>query len=210
MKLVKNKKSGFTLLELLVVIAIIGILSAIVIANIGDSRAKARDAKRMSDLHTLQIALESYYLKYGTYKVCDHTKPYVHASYACDTAYKGAGAWGQGEGWLAFEGYLPGVGWGPYTPAYTTAITKALYNEKFLSVQFLDDPSVKSPPSSNPQNKGYLLYLCPTGGPYTGYVLMATKENPVPAELAKAQNSCGNGPLGVSNYGKNYSVSNLK
>ncbi|MBU6321765.1 MAG: type II secretion system protein [Patescibacteria group bacterium] len=51
---------GFTLIELLVVIAIIGLLSSIVLASLNTARAKARDAKRMSDLHQLQTALELY------------------------------------------------------------------------------------------------------------------------------------------------------
>jgi len=64
-----NKNSGFTLLELLVVIAIIGILASIVIASLSDSRAKARDARRKADAHTIQTALELYYAKCGTYTI---------------------------------------------------------------------------------------------------------------------------------------------
>lgn len=52
---------AFTLIELLVVIAIIGILTAIVITNLATSRAKARDAKRVSDLGQIQLALELYF-----------------------------------------------------------------------------------------------------------------------------------------------------
>lgn len=56
-----NKKRGFTLIELLVVIAIIGILSAVVLASLNSARQKSRDAKRISDLKQLQLALELYY-----------------------------------------------------------------------------------------------------------------------------------------------------
>lgn len=55
-----KKNRGFTLAELLVVIAIIGILSAMIVANVSDSRKKARDAKRKADLKSIQTALELY------------------------------------------------------------------------------------------------------------------------------------------------------
>ncbi len=56
-----SKKGGFTLIELLIVIAIIGLLTGIVVANLTQSRAKARDAKRISDMGQIQLALELYF-----------------------------------------------------------------------------------------------------------------------------------------------------
>jgi prepilin-type N-terminal cleavage/methylation domain-containing protein len=53
-----KKNRGFTLIELLVVIAIIGILSSVVLASLNSARQKSRDAKRISDIKQLQLALE--------------------------------------------------------------------------------------------------------------------------------------------------------
>ena len=62
-----KKKQGFTLIELLVVIAIIGILSSVVLASLNSARTKARDAKRVSDVKQIQLALEMYYDDHTNY-----------------------------------------------------------------------------------------------------------------------------------------------
>ncbi len=64
-----KKHRGFTIIELLVVVAIIGILSSIVMVSLSSSKQKSRDAKRVSDIKTLQLALATYYsdnLQYPT------------------------------------------------------------------------------------------------------------------------------------------------
>lgn len=58
---------GFTLIELLVVISIIGLLSTIVLTSLNSARAKTRDAKRLSDMEQIQLALELYYADHGRY-----------------------------------------------------------------------------------------------------------------------------------------------
>jgi prepilin-type N-terminal cleavage/methylation domain-containing protein len=52
---------GFTLIELLVVIAIIGLLASIVLASLSTARIKGQDAARISDVKSLEAALELYY-----------------------------------------------------------------------------------------------------------------------------------------------------
>ena len=61
-----NKK-GFTLIELLVVIAIIGLLSTLSVVALNGARARARDAKRISDIKQIQTALEMYYNENNAY-----------------------------------------------------------------------------------------------------------------------------------------------
>lgn len=63
----RNTKKGFTLIELLVVIAIIGILSSVVLASLNSAREKSRDAKRVSDVKQIQLALELYFDAKGEY-----------------------------------------------------------------------------------------------------------------------------------------------
>lgn len=57
----KKLKKGFTFIELMTVIAIIGILTAIVLPNLNNARIKGRDAKRISDIKSIQLALAIYY-----------------------------------------------------------------------------------------------------------------------------------------------------
>lgn len=63
----KSARAGFTLIELLVVIAIIGILSSVVLASLNSARQKGRDARRVSDVKQIQLALELYYDAHSSY-----------------------------------------------------------------------------------------------------------------------------------------------
>ena len=60
-------KKGFTLIELLVVVAIMGLLAALAVVALNNARARARDARRVSDVKQLQTALELYYLDQNEY-----------------------------------------------------------------------------------------------------------------------------------------------
>lgn len=70
--IVPNTKRGFTLIELLVVISIIGLLSSIVLTSVNSARAKARDARRLTDMRTMQTALEFYYNQNNQYPGSDN------------------------------------------------------------------------------------------------------------------------------------------
>jgi prepilin-type N-terminal cleavage/methylation domain-containing protein len=63
-----NKKlKGFTLIEMLIVITIIALLASLILVGMGGARAKARDARRIADLRSVQNALELYYANNSAY-----------------------------------------------------------------------------------------------------------------------------------------------
>lgn len=64
-----SNKKGFTLIEILIVVAIIGILASVVVVGLGPAQKKGRDSRRVSDLRSVQNALELYYGKNGNYPV---------------------------------------------------------------------------------------------------------------------------------------------
>ncbi len=62
-----KKNKGFTLIELLVVIAILGLLATIVAVSLTSARARARDARRVSDIRQIELAMELYYAAFQQY-----------------------------------------------------------------------------------------------------------------------------------------------
>lgn len=90
----KASRRGFTLIEMLIVIAIIGILSSIVLVGLGPVQRRGRDARRQSDLHGAQTALELYYNKCGHYPGGSN----------CEAA--------SGEDWAAMTTAVTGAGLG--------------------------------------------------------------------------------------------------
>lgn len=74
-----NKKKGFTLIELLIVIVLIGTLALIGGSSYVTSQRRGRDARRVSDLKSIQYAMESYYALNGSYP--DSTCTTVGTSY---------------------------------------------------------------------------------------------------------------------------------
>lgn len=62
-----KKSVGFTLVELLVVISIISLLSSVVFTTVNGARAKAREARRKTDINQLLLAIQLYLDNTGSY-----------------------------------------------------------------------------------------------------------------------------------------------
>jgi prepilin-type N-terminal cleavage/methylation domain-containing protein len=90
-------KKGFTLIELLVVISIIGILSAVILAALSNTRAKANDSQVKEDLISLRNAAEIYYANNASsYGSATTTCPYssVGTNFLATSSSSGGNGWG--------------------------------------------------------------------------------------------------------------------
>ena len=72
-------KKGFTLIELLIVVAIIAILAAIAVPNFLEAQVRSKVARVQTDMRSVAIALESYFVDNNDY-------PAWAATNALDTA----------------------------------------------------------------------------------------------------------------------------
>jgi len=62
-----KKNYGFTLVEMLMVVFVIAILAGMILPRLSQAPIRARDARRISDLHNLQTMLELYFSIYAKY-----------------------------------------------------------------------------------------------------------------------------------------------
>ncbi len=62
----KKNDEGFTLVELLIVIVILGILATVVVFSVQGITDQGKDNACDTDVRTMEVALESYFAKYGS------------------------------------------------------------------------------------------------------------------------------------------------
>lgn len=172
-----NNKRGFTIIELIVVIAIIAVLSSIVMVGVNNFRAKARDARRVSDLRNIRKALEMYFVDNGFY-------PPSGCGYDCNGYFVSYDP----SSWQTLENYLkPYISslpkdpvnsacapWGDDCYSYTYGnVGRYIYaNQYDLTGQF----EIKNNPLAC-QFKGYKFYFdnyygwcAQSGGGYSNYL----------------------------------------
>jgi prepilin-type N-terminal cleavage/methylation domain-containing protein len=92
-----KSKRGFTLIELLVTISIIGTLVGLIVNNLADARARARDTKKKQNLQALKTALRLYYNDYQTYPLTGNGSNFV----ACGPDGDEPCPYGCGADWTA-------------------------------------------------------------------------------------------------------------
>lgn len=73
----RNSSKGFTLIEILITIAIISIVFGVVVTSAIQLQKSGRDAKRKSDLRTIQSALQQYYTDNFNYPMSNGASPLV-------------------------------------------------------------------------------------------------------------------------------------
>jgi len=181
----KIKGSGFTLVEALVVIAIIGILASLIIVTFNSAKARARDARRKSDLTGLSQGFEARRLN----KVCNNTSEVG--------LYPGLGfANGSDKGWQNVQLLSSkSDSCGPYSTYFTTIPTDPLALKSTLiksaKAQF-DPPSPQ--PGDEDQNtcssnedgsvsgRGYLFNLSLDAQHYRLGALLETGQDSTKAD----------------------------
>ncbi len=74
-----DPRFGFTLIEILMVVVIIGVLAAFAIPKFGRSRSMTYSAAIRSDLRTLSVAQEDYFLERNVYASDPALLNYLHS-----------------------------------------------------------------------------------------------------------------------------------
>lgn len=144
-----NKSKGFTLIELMVVIAIISLLSSIVLAYIKTSREKAMIQKTVSEMKSLQTALELYRNQFGVYPILSSYPYFVDD--APQLAYGGLDDFVQNS--LIANKFLTKI---PHSPLYPNNCGEYDCQNSGYFLGY----STYNYSFSEQQNLGYFYFLC--------------------------------------------------
>jgi prepilin-type N-terminal cleavage/methylation domain-containing protein len=83
----ENKQDkGFTLVELLIVIVILGILATVTVFAVRGITDKGKTSACSADKKTLEVAVETYYAKFGSAAGAPSTSDLVTAGFLVDNA----------------------------------------------------------------------------------------------------------------------------
>lgn len=149
---------GFTLIELLVVIAIIGVLASIVLASLNSARRKSRDARRITDLKQIQLALELYF---------DAQSPPQYPA-ATDPASTCTATLANGLEVLATGGYIPQIPRDPQGGCYRYASNSATPRTTYHLGATLEESTNPALSSDKDCDSTDNIPVCATGVTYGG------------------------------------------
>lgn len=65
--ILRNNKTGFTIVELLIVVLVIAVLATLVVTTFNGVQQRSRNQDRERDLEILKSQLESYHIQHGYY-----------------------------------------------------------------------------------------------------------------------------------------------
>lgn len=122
-----NLNKGFTLIELLVVISIVGLLSSILLAGLNGARSKARDARRLSDMRQVQLALELYRDANGFYPAASINNPRENSCGSGNDTNTQMGKWDSALSALVTQKFLPNLPIDPVGSVYNSASPQFCY-----------------------------------------------------------------------------------
>ena len=113
-----QKEKGFTLIELLIVVAIISLLSSFIFVSLRNAAMQAREITRISDLRSIKMALEAYFIE----------------NYFYPNSLGGAGVWdGLYSCWGdSFADWMPGL-----VPEYMGLLPRDPRNHDVCSEQYI-------------------------------------------------------------------------
>lgn len=100
-----KRQAGFTIIEMLIVVTILAMLAGILIPVLGDAAKSSRDARRATDLKSVQASLEAYKRANGVY-------PTTSGAWQGDSLADGGMGYDAG-------GYIPGM-----VPTYAPTLPK--------------------------------------------------------------------------------------
>ncbi len=72
----RSERAGFTLIELVIVMLILATLTGVVVPRVARYQKDARDVRRMTDLRTVQNAIEQYKLEKGVFPAAEQNPSY--------------------------------------------------------------------------------------------------------------------------------------
>jgi prepilin-type N-terminal cleavage/methylation domain-containing protein len=203
-----STRRAFTIIELIIATSVLGILTAVVTANLSESRAKARDANRTESVRAYSSALEQWRSSNGNYFV--YLKSAGGAP-SCSAATDGSGYMTCNG--VAAVGFRGGSGGGitrkndAAAEYKSSSIADALMSGGFLTEVRLDplDTAFNTRTTAASKHSDFILTLCasssePASSPRTAqeYAIYTTLERPDTPSQPTAQTHCG-GPDTPSN-----------